>query len=53
MTEIKSETQQFDRRYRELDASGAAVLRTIIELAVLLLKPQAAPTPEPQKEETT
>lgn len=49
MTEQRAEIRTFEQRYRELDASGAAVLRTIIELSVLLLKAQTPPEPPPQE----
>jgi hypothetical protein len=39
----KTESQTFKQNYRELDPASMALLRTIIELTVILFKQQTDP----------
>ena len=40
MPDTNTDTQRFTQEYRDLDAASAAVFKTIIELAVILLAKQ-------------
>ena len=51
MTETRNETRCFEQNFSQLSAADKAVFKTILELAIILLKPQY-PTTEPKKEET-
>ena len=51
MTEIRTEPRRFTQEYGQLSPADKAVFKTILELALILLKPQYQ-TPEPKKEET-
>lgn len=53
MNEIRTDPRRFTQEYGQLSPANKAVFKTILELAVILLKPQyAEPSPEPKKEET-
>lgn len=41
MTEIRTDPRTFAQEYRQLPPADKAVFRTILELAVILLKTQA------------
>lgn len=55
MIEIRTDPRTAQQAYRELPPADKAVFKTILDLAMILLKPQTAatiPEPEPKKEET-
>lgn len=49
MTEIRTEPRRFTQEYGQLSPANKAVFKTILELALILLKAQC-PKPEPKKE---
>lgn len=52
MIEIRTDPHAAQQAYRELPPADKAVFKTILDLAMILLKPQtAATTPEARKEE--
>lgn len=52
MTEIRTDPRTFAQEYRQLPPADKAVFRTILELAVILLKTQEKANEEGQKNTT-
>lgn len=52
MTEIRTEPRRFTQEYGQLSPANKAVFKTILELAVILLKAQSVPNNETKKEES-
>ena len=52
MTEIRTDPRRFTQEYERLSPANRAVFKTILDLAMILLKAQyPEPTPEPKKED--
>ena len=51
MTEIRTDPRTFAQEYRQLPPADKAVFRTILELAVLLLKQNQTQAKDDKKEE--